>query len=103
MNIYVVDAGPYTYTEVFDSELGGRECEDYAIRIVAANTRGQAKAVFLRYDKDYQRSFDFASPMRILKLDESGEIDKPHVLEYNETNDPYDSQYWDIAHKKLGR
>lgn len=107
MNIYVVDAGPYTYTDVIDSELGGPQVEDYAMRIVAAESRGQAKSVFLQYDKDWQRSFEFTK-MRVLVLERNTDLDElkvktPHVMEYEETNQPYLTKWWDEAYKKLGR
>ena len=98
MNIYVVDAGKYEYTEVFDSELGGPQVEDYAIGIVAANSRGQAKSIFLRHDKDLLRSFDFTSPMRVLKLG-IVESASPYFVEYD---DPKSEKWWGLAHEKLG-
>ena len=100
MNVYVVDAGPYIYTDVIDSELGGPTVDDYAIRIVAADTRGQAKTVFLNYDKDWRRSFDFIG-LRVLLLEKNVDIDTPHVMEYDETSYPYDTDYWELAYDKL--
>lgn len=79
MNLYVVDAGPYEYRETIDPELGGPWCDGYAIELIEAETRGKAKAAFVR---QFGHRFEFTEPMKIRLLAHDFHGDKWEANDY---------------------